>query len=226
MASRPCFGGATLSAVSYRHSSSFRSQNEIGDIGSIGEWVLREACLEAAKWPDSVKIAINLSPVQFKGGKLALQVISALAASGLDARRMVLEITESTLLEDNEVTLAVLHQLRSLGVRIALDDFGTGYSSLSYLRCFPFDEIKIDRSFVRDASEGSDCMAIVQAIVGLAASLNMETVAEGVETEADLSMVRATGCTKAQGYLFSPAVPAHEIAAVLTGCGKRARQAA
>jgi len=199
---------------------------EIGLIGPIGEWVMREACIEAAKWPDGVKLAVNLSPVQFKGGKVALQVVGALAASGMDARRLVLEITESTLLEDNEANLAALHQLRGLGVRIALDDFGTGYSSLNYLRCFPFDEIKIDRSFIHDASSRSDCVAIVHAIANLAASLNMETVAEGVETEAHLAMVRASGCTKAQGYLFSPAVPAQQIATVLMGCAERMRRAA
>jgi len=184
---------------------------EIGVIVPLGEWVLRQACAEAANWPDHIKVAVNLSPVQFKSGGLVPIVISALASSGVAAERLELEITESILLQDNKSTLETLHLLRSLGARIAMDDFGTGYSSLSYLRSFPFDKIKIDGSFVRDLSARHDAVAIIRAVASLGNSLGMTTTAEGIETEEQLASVRAEGYTEGQGYLFSPPRPADEI---------------
>jgi EAL domain-containing protein (putative c-di-GMP-specific phosphodiesterase class I) len=181
----------------------------------IGEWVLRQACLEAAVWPRGIDIAVNLSPAQFKGGQLLEGVRKALAVSRLDPRRLELEITESVLLQNSEETLSVLHQLRALGIRIALDDFGTGYSSLGYLRSFPFDKIKIDRSFIRDVDTNNDSAVIVGAIVGIARGLGMTTVAEGVETVEQLAKVRVHGCAKVQGYLFSRPRPADEVPALI-----------
>jgi EAL domain-containing protein (putative c-di-GMP-specific phosphodiesterase class I) len=185
---------------------------DTGLIVPIGEWALRQACTAAVAWPEHIKVAINLSAVQFKSRRLADTVFSALASTGLPAHRLELEITESVLLENDEATLATLHQLRQLGVRIALDDFGTGYSSLSYLRSFPFDKIKIDRCFVADLSRtGDDSLAILRAVAGLGTSLGIATTAEGVETEEQLARVRQEGCTEMQGFLFSPPLPAREI---------------
>jgi diguanylate cyclase (GGDEF)-like protein len=188
---------------------------ETGLINQIGEWVLRQACLEAASWPNEIAVAVNLSPVQFKNQNLAQLVVSALAHSGLPARRLELEITEAVLLQNNDATLATLHRLRELGVRIAMDDFGTGYSSLSYLRSFPFDKIKIDRSFINDIADKDESGAIVQALTSLASRLNMATTAEGVETHAQLQIVERLGCTEMQGYLYSRPVPAHELIRLL-----------
>jgi len=188
---------------------------ETGLIVPIGEWVLRQACATAVGWPDHIKVAINLSAIQFKSRHLVETVFPALAASGLPAERLELEITESVLLQNNETTLAMLHQLRALGVRIALDDFGTGYSSLSYLRSFPFDKIKIDRCFVTDianASAGEEPLAILRAVAGLGSSLGIATTAEGVETKEQLDRVRAEGCTEMQGYFFSPPRPIGDLA--------------
>lgn len=199
---------------------------DIGLIPTIGEWVLREACAEAARWPDDIKVAVNLSPVQFRSRNLTQIVLSALAQSGLSPKRLELEITESIFLAETEANLATLHRLREFGVRISMDDFGTGYSSLSYLRSFPFDKIKIDRSFVRDLSERSDCVAIVRAISGLGRSLNISTTAEGVETMDQLDTLRAEGCTEVQGFLFSAARPAEEVHALLEKFGERASRAA
>ncbi|MGP9811356.1 putative bifunctional diguanylate cyclase/phosphodiesterase [Rhodopseudomonas sp. NSM] len=199
---------------------------DIGLIVGLGEWVLRQACLEAARWSGDIKVAVNLSPVQFRSRNLVQVVISALAQSGLSPCRLELEITESLFLADSEANLATLHQLRSLGVRISMDDFGTGYSSLSYLRSFPFDKIKIDRSFVKDLTERPDCLAIVRAIAGLGRSLNITTLAEGVETVEQLRALRAEGCHEVQGFLFSPARPAAEIGALLAKFGRQASQAA
>jgi len=199
---------------------------DIGLIVGLGEWVLRQACLEAARWPEDIKVAVNLSPVQFRSRNLVQVVISALAQSGLSPRRLELEITESLFLADSEANLATLHQLRSLGVRISMDDFGTGYSSLSYLRSFPFDKIKIDRSFVKDLIERPDCLAIVRAIAGLGRSLNITTLAEGVETVEQLQALRAEGCHEVQGFLFSPARPAAEIDGLLMKYGHAASKAA
>jgi diguanylate cyclase (GGDEF)-like protein/PAS domain S-box-containing protein len=199
---------------------------DIGLIIGLGEWVLRQACAEAAKWPDDIKVAVNLSPVQFRSRNLVQVVIAALAYSQLSPLRLELEITESIFLAETEANLAILHQLRELGVRISMDDFGTGYSSLSYLRSFPFDKIKIDRSFVRDLVERPDCVAIVRAISGLGRSLNITTTAEGVETLDQLDWLRAEGCNEVQGFLFSAARPAAEIAQLLCRFGRRASQAA
>ena len=184
---------------------------DTGLITELGDWVLRMACNEAATWPAHIRIAVNVSPVQLKCDTLALRIAGALAASGLDPRRLELEITEAVLIRDDEAALSILHQLRSIGVRIALDDFGTGYSSLSYLKRFPFDKIKIDRCFVADIAETSGAPVIVQAVVNIAAASNMTTVAEGVETEAQREMLRALGCTQMQGYLFSAPKPAAEV---------------
>ncbi len=184
---------------------------ETGLIVSIGEWVLRMACKETANWPDHVKVAVNLSPAQLKSKNLVPMVMSALADSGMPANRLQLEITETLLMQNTFATLATLHQLRKLGVQIAMDDFGTGYSSLSYLRSFPFDKIKIDRSFIQDLSKGAEPRAIVHAVAGLAKCLNMISTAEGVETQQQLDTLQAVGCTEMQGYLFSRARPAHEI---------------
>jgi EAL domain-containing protein (putative c-di-GMP-specific phosphodiesterase class I) len=178
--------------------------------------VLRQACTDAAGWPQDVDVAVNLSPVQFKNPNLVSQVKAALQASGLPAHRLELEITESVLLQNSAATLAVLHELRGFGVRISLDDFGTGYSSLSYLRSFPFDKIKIDRSFVSELATRDDSMAIVRAVTGLGKSLGIVTTAEGVETEAQFELLRREGCTQAQGYLFSQPRPAAEVNAMLS----------
>ncbi len=184
---------------------------EIGMIIPLGEWIMRQACMDAAAWPEHLKLAVNLSPVQFRTSNLVDVVTDALVASGLSPERLELEITESVLLQKDAGNLAVLHQLKSLGVWIVLDDFGTGYSSLSYLRLFPFDKIKIDRSFVAELSSRPDCAAIVCAVTGLGRSLQIETTGEGVETQEQLELLRAAGCTQAQGYLFSRPIPAPEL---------------
>jgi diguanylate cyclase (GGDEF)-like protein/PAS domain S-box-containing protein len=189
---------------------------ETGLIVPLGAWVLRRACAEAARWPDPVVVAVNLSPVQFKNLNLASTVMGALEESGLPANRLELEITESVLLQNSEATLQTLHELRAQGVRISLDDFGTGYSSLSYLRSFPFDKIKIDRSFVQELASREDSMAIVRAVAGLGRSLGIVTTAEGVETEEQLALLRREGCNQAQGYLFSPPRPAAEVDSMLS----------
>ena len=196
---------------------------ETGLIHEIGQWVLRTACAEAANWPSHVRLAVNVSPVQFKTQTLALNVTTALADSGLDPRRQELEITEAVLIADDDAALAILNQLRELGVHIALDDFGTGYSSLRYLHRFPFDKIKIDRSFVKEVTENSGSSSIIKAVVGIAADRNMTTTAEGVETRQQLETVRALGCTQMQGYLFSAARPAREIRTML-GSGEANRE--
>jgi diguanylate cyclase (GGDEF)-like protein len=192
---------------------------ETGLIVQIGDWVLRQACAEAAHWLPAIKVAVNLSPVQFKSRGLLESVMGALAAGGLSPNRLELEITESVLLEVGDTTEATLHKLRSLGIRIALDDFGTGYSSLSYLRSFPFDKIKIDRSFTRNLSTGGDASAIVRTVTRLAKDLGMSTTAEGVETQEDLDFLREIGCTEIQGYLISAAVPALAVPPLLTRFG-------
>jgi diguanylate cyclase (GGDEF)-like protein/PAS domain S-box-containing protein len=188
---------------------------ETGLINQLGEWVLMTACAEAMTWPDDIRLAVNVSPVQFKSGTLALKILAALAASGLPAGRLELEITEAVLIRDDEAALDILHQLRAIGVRIALDDFGTGYSSLSYLQRFPFDKIKIDRCFVDDIAEPVGSFCIVQAVVNIAAARNMTTTAEGVETKQQLELLRRLGCAEMQGHLFSKARPAAEIKQLL-----------
>jgi EAL domain-containing protein (putative c-di-GMP-specific phosphodiesterase class I) len=199
---------------------------ESGMIGELGHWVLDTACAEAANWPDEVHVAVNVSPAQFKSQTLALNVASALAASGLAASRLELEITEAVLIRDDEVALEALHQLRALGVRIALDDFGTGYSSLSYLQRFPFDKIKIDRAFIKDLAGAGASSSIVQAVVNIAAASDMTTTAEGVETEQQRNLLYILGCTEMQGYLFSPAIPAIELRQLLRSHRGRAVSAA
>jgi len=188
---------------------------ETGLINQLGEWVLTTACAEAASWPDDARLAVNVSPVQFKSGTLALKVIAALAASGLAASRLELEITEAVLIRDDDAALAVLHQLRAIGVRIALDDFGTGYSSLGYLQRFPFDKIKIDRCFITGIAEPEGSASIVEAVVTIATARHMTTTAEGVETEEQRELLRALGCSEMQGYLFSAPKPAAEVRKLL-----------
>ena len=188
---------------------------DTGLISSIDEWVLRQACADAMEWPDHVSLAINVSSFQFRSPSLPLIVAASLAEAGLAPGRLELEITESLLLQNSETTIVALHQIRDLGVRISMDDFGTGYSALCYLRNFPFDKIKIDRSFINDLSKSDEAAAIVLAIITLANSLKMTTTAEGVETIDQQKFLQDAGCTEMQGYLFSPAVPAHEIKRLL-----------
>ena len=189
---------------------------EIGLIASIGEWVLLTACREAASWSRPVSIAVNVSPMQFRGTELAKVVTSTLAATGLLPSRLELEITEGALLDNTTKVLQVLHDLKALGVRVSMDDFGTGYSSLSYLQKFPFDKIKIDQSFVRGSDDSTDANAIVRAVAALGASLGIMTTAEGVETDEQLARMRAGGCTEVQGYLTGRPIPAGEAAALLS----------
>jgi diguanylate cyclase (GGDEF)-like protein len=188
---------------------------EMGLIVPLGRWALREACREAVSWPDDVKVAVNLSAVQFASRDLVQAVTDALAGSGLPARRLNLEITESVLLQSTERVLSILHELRDLGASISMDDFGTGYSSLSYLRSFPFDKIKIDQSFIRDLVHDEDAAAIVRAVTGLGSALGMATVAEGVETYEQFARLRAEGCTEVQGYFFGKPAPAAEVPQLL-----------
>jgi diguanylate cyclase (GGDEF)-like protein/PAS domain S-box-containing protein len=188
---------------------------ENGLINVIGALMLRRACTDAARWPSEVSVAVNLSPLQFRTGNLLSIAMDALRQSGLPPKRLQLEITETLLLEKSDQVLATLHALRALGVRISMDDFGTGYSSLSYLRSFPFDKIKIDRSFVRDLDSNRDAQAIMRAIISLGTGLGVTITAEGVETEAELSYLRAEGCHEGQGFLFSRARPNAEIARLL-----------
>jgi diguanylate cyclase (GGDEF)-like protein len=188
---------------------------ETGAICPIGAWVLRTACADAARWPAEIKVAVNLSPMQFKSKTLLADVAAALAASNLPAQRLEIEITETVMLQDAVTTLDTLNQLRALGVRIAMDDFGTGYSSLSYLRRFPFNKIKIDQCFIRDMSEEHESMAVLRAITGLGTSLGMTTTAEGVETLEQLCRLRAEGCTEVQGYFFSKPKPVEEVTSML-----------
>lgn len=177
---------------------------EIGLIVPLGQWILQHACHVASTWPEQVRLAVNLSPVQFQHPGLVSVITSALINAGLSPDRLELEITEGVLMQSDIATVDLLHQLKALGVRIALDDFGTGYSSLSYLRSFPFDKIKIDRSFVADMESNADAAAIVQAVASLGTSLGMTTTAEGIETQAQLNQLRAEGCTQVQGFLLSP----------------------
>jgi len=189
---------------------------ETGLILQIGDWVLTTACAEATNWPPGIKLAVNISPVQFRSHAFSLKVANALATAGLSASRLELEITEAVLIRDDEAALAMLQHLRAIGVRIALDDFGTGYSSLSYLQRFPFDKIKIDRCFVNDIAEAEGSSSIVQAVINIARARNMTTTAEGVETERQREMLLSFGCTEMQGYLFSPAMPVAKIRMLLS----------
>ena len=188
---------------------------EIGLIRVLGAWVLTRACRDAVTWPKHVKVAVNLSPIQFLKGNLVLEVEQALESAGLAAGRLELEITETVLLQDNDATLSILHRLRGLGARISMDDFGTGYSSLSYLRRFPFDKIKIDQSFVRNFGAEKGSVEIIRAVVGLGQALSMEVLAEGVETAEQLKMLQAEGCTELQGYLFSRPKPLKDVPGII-----------
>ena len=187
-----------------------------GLIDIIGQWVLHRACLDAAAWDDDIKVAVNLSSSQFKDKKLVDHVRSALATSHLPAHRLELEITESVLLQDSSFILAILSEIKALGVQISMDDFGTGYSSLSYLRSFPFDKVKIDRSFIKDLPHDKNSVAIVRAIVGLSATLGMSITAEGVETDEQAAQLAGEDCTQLQGYLFSRPVPLSDVADLIT----------
>ena len=184
---------------------------DTGLIVPIGAWVIREACAQAARWPDEVRVAVNVSPVQFHRGALHETILRALAASGLAPERFEVEITESIFLEGSETTLKLLHALRTLGIRVALDDFGTGYSSLSYLQSFPFDKLKIDRSFIQNLLTRDGATAIVHAITELANALGIETTAEGVEETAQLMELRAHGCSSVQGFLFAEPMTASDV---------------
>jgi diguanylate cyclase (GGDEF)-like protein len=199
---------------------------QTGVIVPLGEWVLQKACVEAAAWPDQLKVAVNLSPVQFRSGSLVQAVTDALSSSGLPPDRLELEITESALLTDSEGAADMLHRLRSMDLRISMDDFGTGYSSLGYLRSFPFDKIKIDQSFVRDLGRNAGSNAIVRAITTLAGSLGMITTAEGVETQEQLEAAQNEGCTEVQGFLIGKPVAARDIPALLSTFGAPERKVA
>jgi EAL domain-containing protein (putative c-di-GMP-specific phosphodiesterase class I) len=192
---------------------------ELGLIGVIGRWVLREACRAAATWPEHLTVAVNMSPAQFGGGQVCGIVTEILRESGLKPQRLEIEITEGLLLGDTDLVISQLTKLKELGVSIVMDDFGTGYSSLGYLRSFPFDKIKIDRSFVSEIAQDEDCAAIIRAISGLGRSLRIRTTAEGVETAAQLGRLRDEGCTEVQGYYFSPPRPASEVAGLLAKFG-------
>src|ERR1700732_1190176 len=183
---------------------------ETGLIIPLGEWILRQVCADALSWPLNIRVAVNLSPVQFRSLDLVQTVFSALATTHLAPGRLELEITETALLQDNEAVLEKLHQLKSYGLQISMDDFGTGYSSLSYLRSFPFDKIKIDQSFVRELGKRSDCTAIIRAVTGMCESLGITATAEGVETASQISFLQDEKCDEVQGFLFSPAVPLKE----------------
>jgi diguanylate cyclase (GGDEF)-like protein/PAS domain S-box-containing protein len=197
---------------------------EIGLIVPIGEWVIREACAAAVKWPDDLRVAVNLSPLQFRNPGLLQIVVSALAQTRLAPERLELEITETVLLQDGELTLGTLYRLRELGIRIAMDDFGTGYSSLSYLQSFPFDKIKIDRSFVKDIVESTGSLNIVRAVAALAQGLGITATAEGVETEEQLERIRAEGCKEMQGFLFGAPMPAEDIERVFLTNRRRSQK--
>ena len=190
---------------------------EVGIILQIGEWVLHEACRQAASWPVPLKVAVNISTTQFNGRNLVQTVMHALEESGLDPTRLELEITETVMVQDFDKTLSVLHKLKDLGVSISMDDFGTGYSSLSYMRSFPFDKIKIDQSFIRDIGKNAESMAIIRAVTSMCDSLGVTVTAEGVETSQQLNLLQAEKCTEIQGYLISKPRPAREIAGLITG---------
>ena len=194
---------------------------EIGLIRPLGAWVLAKACADAMQWPERISVAVNLSSVQFINGNLLQDVRQALYASGLPPHRLELEVTETVLIQNSEATLVLLNALQALGVSIALDDFGASYSSLGYLRKFPFDRVKIDKSFVDDLRVSGDATAIVRSVTSLCQALGMATTAEGVETAQQFDRFQASGCTNVQGCLFSPPVPAAEIPAL---CDKLQRQ--
>jgi len=194
---------------------------ETGLILPIGEWVLREACRIARTWPANIRVAVNVSPIQFRSPALNQTVLMALSASGLPPQQLELEVTESLFIDNVEATLASLHSLRAMGVRVALDDFGTGYSSLSYLRSFPFDKLKIDRSFIIDLAANNGAAAMIKAITGLADALGIETTAEGVETIDQLDILREQGCNQIQGFYFSRPIPAQKVAELIVALDRK-----
>jgi EAL domain-containing protein (putative c-di-GMP-specific phosphodiesterase class I) len=196
---------------------------DTGLIIQLGEWVLRQACETAMTWPSHITVAVNFSPVEFQRGNVVNAVVGALAASGLPPERLEVEITESVLLEKTAKSVTTLKRLRDLGVRISMDDFGTGFSSLSYLRSYPFDKIKVDRSFVRDLSNDDRSRTIVSAIASLGMRFGMRTTAEGVETEEQLEWLRGEGCDEVQGRLFSMPVPADEVLPLLLKLGQNVK---
>ena len=186
-----------------------------GMIVAIGRYVLRQACREAARWPRHIRVAVNISPIQFRTTGFVQDIAEALAATGLDPDRLEIEITESVFLDKTAITMTNLNELRGMGIRIALDDFGTGYSSLSYLAKFPVDKIKIDRSFVRDINASDQSLAVIEAILAIAQKLSISVTAEGVETAEQARILKARNCSDIQGYLLSPARPADEIFAII-----------
>jgi EAL domain-containing protein (putative c-di-GMP-specific phosphodiesterase class I) len=189
---------------------------ELGLIVQVGDWVLARACVDAMQWPDHMKLAVNVSAKQFlQGGALIESVQTALRDSGLAPQRLELEITETVLMDNSNATLDTLYRLRELGAHIVMDDFGIGYSSLAYLRSFPFDKVKIDKSFVQEIGHKSDAMAIIRAVSGLCSSLGIASTAEGVETAEQLRLVTAEDCTEVQGYLFSRPIPGGQIPQLL-----------
>jgi diguanylate cyclase (GGDEF)-like protein len=188
---------------------------ETGLISQIGAWVLLRACMDAMTWPRNIRVAVNVSPAQFRSGKFAEQVEETLRMTGLPPSRLEIEITESLLLRDTQVNLATLHRIKALGVRVSMDDFGTGYSSLGNLRSFPFDKIKIDKSFINDMKNSADAAAIVRSVVTLGRSLGMTTTAEGVETRDQLVHLRSEGCTEVQGFYYSEACGSAKIVSIL-----------
>jgi len=193
---------------------------EFGMIESLGEWILRSACADAAKWDNKIRVAVNLSPIQFRNQNLVKTILSSLASSGLAASRLELEITETLLLEDNYKTIAMLHELRSLGIRIVMDDFGTGFSSLNYLRSFPFDKIKIDKSFIHDLSNKSDAVTIVKTVIDLARGLKIDVAAEGVETKEQFKLLASEACTEVQGIYLSAPKPIEAFEKIITAHGR------
>lgn len=196
---------------------------ETGLIDSLGEWILRQACTEVAKWPPHVSVAVNLSPLQFRDRRLATTVADILRETGLNASRLQLEITESVLLDESERNLLVLQAIRQLGVKIAMDDFGTGYSSLRYLRTFPFDKIKVDRSFVSDLPTGKESLAIIRAVAAIGRALRITTTAEGVDTQAQFDVIRAEGFDEVQGYLVAHPLPAKQVLSVIERRSRKAQ---
>jgi EAL domain-containing protein (putative c-di-GMP-specific phosphodiesterase class I) len=188
---------------------------ECGLIMPLGSWVLRQACREAVTWPEDTLVAVNISPAQFRHADLAKEVLTILDQTGLPAHRLELEITEGVLIEDTERVLETLNLLKQSGVRISLDDFGTGYSSLSYLQRFPFDKIKIDRSFIWEMEKSEDSMAIVRAVIALGRSLRITVTAEGVETPEQLALLQSEQCDQAQGFLLGKPLPRREATALL-----------
>jgi EAL domain-containing protein (putative c-di-GMP-specific phosphodiesterase class I) len=197
---------------------------ETGLILPIGDWVIKQACCEALNMPDEIAVAVNVSAIQFKGGRVVQSVKEALARSGLSPHRLEIEITESVLIKDGAAAVEALSQLKNMGVRISMDDFGTGYSSLSNLSNFQFDKLKIDRSFMKQLPDAPSAMAILKLVAGLGVTLGIGTTAEGVETRDQLDNARAAGCTEVQGYIFSPPCPSRALDALIQQCNEKANE--